>query len=160
METLQRHHGGDDARRDAAAAAVGVEVGEHLVGEDAVALAGEQVPDGVVGDALTDEGGALAEAGPRSSGRRAFAVLPGTSSTISAEPKRRTSSWIACWKTVIGKRSAHQRVQPCVWDSTQSSTISGVHESDDDERDPLLRSARPLVTREADLAGGRVPGRG
>ena len=62
---------------------------------------------------------------PSSSVSRAFDRLPGVSSTISAEPSRRTIIWTACWKTVIGKRFAHQRAQPWVWGSTHSSAATG-----------------------------------
>ncbi len=55
----------------------------------------------------------------------AFETLPGVSSTISAAPRRSTATCTACWKTVIPKRCAHQRVHPWVWGSTQSSTITG-----------------------------------
>ena len=42
-------------------AASGEEVGEHLVGEEAFAVAGKEGPDGVPGEPLSDVGGALEE---------------------------------------------------------------------------------------------------
>ena len=116
---------------------------------------------------------------PRSRVSSASAGPPGTSSTISAAPRRSTTSWTTCWKTVIGKRCAHQRVQPCVCGSTQQQHHQrrehdqhvqereahqhledqqerhhGVRDRDDDERDPLLRDVRLLVAGQADLADG------
>ncbi len=61
VETLQHHDRGDHPRGNAPAAASGEEVGEHLVGEEAFAVAGKEGPDGVLGDPLSDVGGALEE---------------------------------------------------------------------------------------------------
>ncbi len=63
VESLQHHDRGDDAGRNAAAAASGEEVCEHLVGEEAFTLAGQEGPDGVPGNPLSDVGGALEEVG-------------------------------------------------------------------------------------------------